>query len=99
MQRDRAGDGRRPTGAVMLSVLPVGDAETAPVLYLARWERSDNLPAPLTSFVGREREVVDVSGALVHHRLVTLIGAPGVGKTRLVCSTRSSSETCRRRIY
>src|SRR5215211_1814913 len=42
-----------------------------------------NLPAQLTSFVGREREVADVVGLLGGARLVTLVGAGGSGKTRL----------------
>ncbi len=42
-----------------------------------------NLPAQLTSFVGRERELTLISDALVDHRLVTLTGTGGVGKTRL----------------
>jgi len=41
------------------------------------------LPAPLTSFVGREGEVADVARALTEHRLVTAVGPGGVGKTRL----------------
>ncbi len=41
------------------------------------------LPLSLTSFVGRERELRAVAGALDRHRLVTLVGPPGVGKTRL----------------
>ncbi len=43
----------------------------------------NNLPLQLTSFVGRDKEVVDVAALLGEHRLVTLIGAGGVGKTRL----------------
>lgn len=45
--------------------------------------RQDNLPAPLTSFIGRESEVVDVERLLATARLLTLTGAGGVGKTRL----------------
>jgi non-specific serine/threonine protein kinase len=37
----------------------------------------------LTSFVGREREVAEVGRLLRGGRLLTLVGAPGVGKTRL----------------
>ena len=44
---------------------------------------SHNLPAPLTSFIGRKREVIEVSELLKNHRLVSLTGAGGIGKTRL----------------
>ena len=39
-------------------------------------------PAP-TSFIGRESEVAEVQAAVKAHRLVTLTGVGGVGKTRL----------------
>ncbi len=42
-----------------------------------------NLPAPLTSFVGRTAETAEVAGLVADHRLVTLTGAGGVGKSRL----------------
>ena len=42
-----------------------------------------NLPMQLTSFVGREAEISEVRQLLADHRLVTLTGAGGVGKTRL----------------
>ena len=42
-----------------------------------------NLPAPRTSFVGREREMLEVKRTLAITRLLTLTGAGGSGKTRL----------------
>jgi predicted ATPase/DNA-binding CsgD family transcriptional regulator len=42
-----------------------------------------NLPAELTSFVGRRREMGEVKRLLTEARLVTLTGAGGTGKTRL----------------
>lgn len=44
---------------------------------------SNNLPVQPTSFIGREREIAQVRGFLSRTRLLTLIGAGGVGKTRL----------------
>ena len=41
------------------------------------------LPVPLTSFIGRERELAEVTGSLAGTRLLTLIGAGGCGKTRI----------------
>src|SRR5436853_5809365 len=41
------------------------------------------LPASLSSFVGRDREIADLRRMLTSYRLVTLVGAGGVGKTRL----------------
>ena len=46
--------------------------------------RRSNLPVQLTSFVGRERELTEVDGLIERHRLVTLIGTGGTGKTRLM---------------
>jgi len=42
-----------------------------------------NLRPALTSFIGRESEIDQVQAALKVHRLVTLTGVGGVGKTRL----------------
>ncbi|TWP54165.1 LuxR family transcriptional regulator [Lentzea tibetensis] len=41
------------------------------------------LPAPLDSFVGRERDLAELDSLLRKHRLVTLLGPGGAGKTRL----------------
>jgi predicted ATPase/class 3 adenylate cyclase len=42
-----------------------------------------NLPAEPSTFIGREAELADVRELLEHHRLVTVTGFGGVGKTRL----------------
>lgn len=44
-----------------------------------------NLPALLTSFVDRVRELTEICGRVLHTdvRLLTLVGPPGIGKTRL----------------
>ncbi len=43
----------------------------------------NNLPLLVTSFVGRERELLDIQHQLRTARLLTLLGAGGLGKTRL----------------
>ena len=50
-----------------------------------------NLRPQTTSFVGRESELADVSVALKAHRLVTLVGVGGVGKTRLALEVAARS--------
>ncbi len=42
-----------------------------------------NIPAQMTSFIGREKELTEIKQALGSHRLVTLTGAGGAGKSRL----------------
>jgi predicted ATPase len=42
-----------------------------------------NLPAPVASFIGREQELAELVRLVREHRLVTVTGPPGVGKTRL----------------
>ena len=42
-----------------------------------------NLPAPVSSFIGREDDLAQLARELGEHRLVTLTGVGGVGKTRL----------------
>ncbi|HWE64975.1 MAG TPA: BTAD domain-containing putative transcriptional regulator, partial [Chloroflexota bacterium] len=59
----------------------INDTATAPCRY------PTNLPAPLTSFVGREQVIAEISALLLqggpNRRLVSLIGTGGCGKTRL----------------
>ncbi|GAB2967850.1 BTAD domain-containing putative transcriptional regulator [Saccharothrix stipae] len=58
------------------------DADLAPPV-----RPGGNLPNPLTELVGRERDVAEVRRLLAGHRLVTLTGPGGVGKTRLAVET------------
>ncbi|MFC9605310.1 BTAD domain-containing putative transcriptional regulator [Streptomyces niveus] len=51
-----------------------------------------NLPARLTSFVGREGELLALAEQLRGHRLVTLTGAGGAGKTRLAFEAGASGD-------
>src|SRR5258708_28913222 len=48
-----------------------------------------NLPNQLTSFIGREQEIAQLSELVTAHRLVTLTGAGGAGKTRLAIEVAS----------
>jgi predicted ATPase/DNA-binding CsgD family transcriptional regulator len=48
-----------------------------------------NLPAQITSFIGRQREVAEVQKLLSTSRLLTLSGPPGTGKTRLALQVAS----------
>jgi DNA-binding CsgD family transcriptional regulator len=51
------------------------------------------LPQPWTSFIGRDRERAVTMTALAGHRMVTLTGAPGVGKTRLAMRVAEAATT------
>jgi predicted ATPase/class 3 adenylate cyclase len=48
-----------------------------------------NLRPPTTSFIGRESEVAELQAVMKAHRLVTLTGVGGVGKTRLAVEVAS----------
>lgn len=84
---------RAPDRAVIAAAfIPALDLADEPVLAqrlltLANATRQpySNLPAPLTSFIGREADVAKVRAYLLDpaKRLVTLVGPPGIGKTRL----------------
>ena len=54
-----------------------------PPLRTPKAGSSQNLPAQLTTFVGRQAEMDELRRIITDNRLVTLTGAGGVGKTRL----------------
>jgi predicted ATPase/DNA-binding CsgD family transcriptional regulator len=71
-------------------------ADRAMLELSRRGERSLALPAPLTSFIGRAKEIAEISTRLQQPgvRLLTLSGAGGTGKTRLaVAAARVLSES------
>lgn len=77
--------GGHPAEAALLAQLRArGDARPDTRPPPKAGEGRPGPPAPLTSFVGREREVAEVKRLLSANRLVTLTGPGGVGKTRLV---------------
>jgi predicted ATPase/DNA-binding CsgD family transcriptional regulator len=55
---------------------------------------ANSFPVQLSSFVGRGRELAEVERLLAEHRLLTLTGAGGCGKTRL--ALQAASETLER---
>ena len=48
-----------------------------------RSQTANNLPAQLSSFVGRDNDVAGILELLRGHRLISVVGAGGIGKTRL----------------
>ena len=62
-------------------VIPGLPADFPPIKTLDAYRH--NLPAQLTSFVGRQKEVAEVTDAVRKNRVVTLTGSGGTGKTRL----------------
>ena len=69
---------------------PPSQSEELPWRVSSTTPRS-NLPTPLTSFIGREKEMKEISGLLSSCRLLTLTGPGGVGKTRLAIQTAHDS--------
>ncbi|WP_416956646.1 ATP-binding protein [Nocardioides sp. T5] len=73
---------------------PVEPSTLAPGAGVSR------VPRPATRTVGRERDVAEVLSLLEDHRLVTLLGIGGVGKTRLAAEVAhgyagsTSQRTC-----
>jgi predicted ATPase/DNA-binding SARP family transcriptional activator len=62
---------------------PAGDRDDGRTVAAARAPVRTNLRASITSFVGRDDDIVRIAGAFAGARLVTLTGPGGAGKTRL----------------
>ena len=70
----------RPEHLYQLMV-PDLPSEFAPLNTLESFNH--NLPAQLTSFIGRENEMNEIKNLIAAQRIVTLTGSGGAGKTRL----------------
>ena len=66
--------------------------DPVPILKESKEEKKPkhNLPAQLTSFIGRKNEMQVVKDLIREYRLVTLTGTGGCGKTRLACELAAS---------
>jgi predicted ATPase/class 3 adenylate cyclase len=62
-------------------IMPGLPAEFPPLKTLEAYRH--NLPMQLSSFIGREKEIAEIRQSVLTHRLVTLTGVGGTGKTRL----------------
>src|SRR5438309_8897278 len=69
-----SGDARPGPVAALLSTATAAQPESPP---------PTNLPVPTSELIGRAAALAEVTELLGVHRLVTLIGAGGIGKTRL----------------
>jgi len=63
---------------------PLASASDPTMAAAAIGAATNNLPQQLTTLIGREADLADITARLAAHRLVTLTGSGGVGKTRLV---------------
>ncbi len=66
-----------------LYLLRIEGVECESKLLFGGSQQNHNMPPRLTSFVGRETERERIESALRFHRLITLLGPGGSGKTRL----------------
>jgi predicted ribonuclease YlaK len=56
-----------------------------------RADAQSNLPVALTRLIGRQREIADLCGAMEKHRLVSIVGTGGTGKTRVAVAVASEA--------
>ena len=79
--------GQAPVATAATTAAPLAEPTSS-----ATPPRTNHLPAPMTSFIGREWEIATLSARLrtPDVRLVTLTGAGGIGKTRLALQIGSA---------
>jgi predicted ATPase/class 3 adenylate cyclase len=82
----RLKDVRRPERLYQLSG---GDLEEVGLPPRTATGVPGNLPTLLRPFVGRQRELAELGDLLERSRLVSIVGAPGCGKTRLAIEAAS----------
>jgi DNA-binding winged helix-turn-helix (wHTH) protein len=83
--RTISGRGYQFTGEIR-TVVPDPDTQTVArtvVLVPAPPRPPTNLPEPVSELIGRHDELGEILGLTAAHRLVTLVGPGGIGKTRL----------------
>ena len=76
-------EGHGPPGQIFQLQAEGLPAAFPPLRSLGNPKLSSNLPAQVSSFIGREVELAEVRALVGGSRLVTLTGAGGAGKTRL----------------
>ncbi|MBV9161224.1 MAG: winged helix-turn-helix domain-containing protein [Pseudonocardiales bacterium] len=77
------GPGLRRLESAILAGDELADSSSPEPAVEIRPARKGNLPAELTSFIGRREELVEAKKRLARSRMVTLTGVGGVGKSRL----------------
>lgn len=73
------------------AILKAGRAQLLKTNPAVAPDRAHNLPVQLTSFVGRNTELSTIKSLLPNMRFVTIVGAGGVGKTRLAIQVGAES--------
>lgn len=80
------GEHRLKDFAEPVAIFQLGEERFPPLKTIS----NTNLPRPASAFVGRERETAEVAELVREHRLVTLSGPGGSGKTRLSIEAASA---------
>ncbi|CAA9265130.1 MAG: hypothetical protein AVDCRST_MAG93-2369, partial [uncultured Chloroflexia bacterium] len=83
IEQHQKGSGAKLAAAAQFTWVPTNTEKAITSVSASAHASRHNLPAALTSFVGRDTELREVEYLLTVTRLLTLTGVGGVGKTRL----------------